>query len=125
MQEIRRRFRAAMDDDFNAPAALAVLFDLAKEVNIGLAAETPVAPEVWSAYAGLYRELAGDVLGLLPTGDAANADREDSLMQLLIELRREARANKNWALSDAIRDRLVDIGIILEDGKDGTAWKIR
>jgi cysteinyl-tRNA synthetase len=125
MQEIRRRFRAAMDDDFNAPAALAVLFDLAKEVNVGLAAETPVAPEVWSAYAGLYRELAGDVLGLLPTGDAANADREDSLMQLLIELRREARANKNWALSDAIRDRLVDIGIILEDGKDGTAWKIR
>jgi cysteinyl-tRNA synthetase len=122
--DFRRRFQEAMDDDCNAPAALAVLFDLAKEVNNFLAAASPL-PEIWDGYIALYQELAGDVLGLLPAANAASAEREDALVRLLIDLRREARDNKNWALSDAIRDRLADIGILLEDAKDQTNWKIR
>jgi cysteinyl-tRNA synthetase len=122
---IRTRFQAAMDDDFNAPAALAVLFDFSREVNIALSAEAHPSTGLWDSYAALYRELAGDVLGLLPAAESASADRENALVRMLIQLRREARAEKNWALSDAIRDRMADIGIDLEDGKDDTAWKIR
>jgi cysteinyl-tRNA synthetase len=120
------RFHAAMDDDFNAPAAIAVLFDLAKEVNTYLAAESKPSMELISLYLGLYRELGGDVLGLLPAAtDAGNGERESALIQLLLELRREARDAKNWNLSDSIRDRLADMGVVLEDGKDGTKWKIQ
>ena len=77
------------------------------------------------AFARLYRELAGDVLGVLPKRGPASEDRESPLIRLLMDLRNEARARKEWALSDSIRDRLAKIGIVLEDGKDGTTWKIQ
>jgi cysteinyl-tRNA synthetase len=77
------------------------------------------------AFLGLYRELAGGVLGVLPLKGAASGDRESPLIRLLMDLRNEARARKEWALSDSIRDRLAAMGIVLEDGKDGTTWKIQ
>ena len=124
-EDVRRRFRAAMDDDFNAPAALAVLFDLTREVNTGLGMEKGPGREDLEAFLGLYRELAGGVLGVLPLKGAASGDRESPLIRLLMDLRNEARARKEWALSDSIRDRLAAMGIVLEDGKDGTTWKIQ
>jgi cysteinyl-tRNA synthetase len=123
-QEYIVRFRAAMDDNFNAPAALAVLFDLAKEVNTVFAADAAPAIEQIHVFLALYHALAGDVLGLLPSANNASAERESALIGLLIELRREARDLKNWSLSDSIRDRLAAIGVVLEDGKDGTKWKV-
>ena len=114
-----------MDEDFNAPAAIAVLFDFTREVNIRIGAESAPARMELEHYAALYRELAGDVLGLLPKGDAGSQARESSLIQLLVALRNEARARKEWKLSDSIRDRLAEIGVVLEDGKEGTTWKIQ
>ncbi len=114
-----------MDDDFNAPAALAVLFDFTREVNSGLAMEKGPGREDLEAFARLYRELAGDVLGVLPKKGSGSGDRESPLIRLLADLRNEARARKEWALSDSIRERLSRMGIILEDGKDGTTWKIQ
>jgi cysteinyl-tRNA synthetase len=114
-----------MDEDFNAPAAIAVLFDFTREVNTGLGAEKALGRKDLELFAALYRELAGDVLGLLPKGDAGSRARESSLIQLLVGLRNEARTRKDWPLSDAIRDRLAEIGVILEDGKEGTTWKIQ
>ena len=55
----------------------------------------------------------------------ASQARESSLIQLLMTLRNEARARKEWAISDSIRDRLAEIGVMLEDGKEGTTWKIQ
>jgi len=124
-EDTRRRFREAMDDDFNAPAALAVLFDFTREVNTALGMEKVPGREDLDVFADLYRELAGDVLGVLPGKGAASGERETPLIRLLGELRNEARARKDWALSDAIRDRLGKIGVLLEDGKDGTTWKIQ
>ena len=124
-EDVRRRFRRAMDEDFNAPAAIAALFDFTREVNTGLGSETKLGRKDLELFAALYRELAGDVLGLLPKGDPGSRARESALIQLLMGLRNEARARKDWPLSDAIRDRLAGIGVLLEDGKEGTSWKIQ
>jgi len=124
-EDVRLRFREAMDADFNAPAALSVLFDLTREVNTALAAAQPPARADLEAFAALYRELAGGVLGILPDADGASAERESALLHLLVDLRNEARQRKDFALSDAIRDRLAAMGVTLEDGKDGTTWKIQ
>ena len=123
-EDVRGRFRQAMDEDFNAPAAIAVLFDFTREINIRLAAQKAPGQKDLEQYAALYRELAGDVLGLLPKADAGSHARESALIQLLAALRHEARARKDWALSDSIRDRLAEIGVVLEDGKEGTTWKV-
>jgi cysteinyl-tRNA synthetase len=74
----------------------------------------------------LYRRLAGDVLGLIPDQPqrGASVEREEGLIRLLIGLRAEARANREWAKADQIRDRLGELGVMLEDRPDETIWKI-
>ena len=123
----RKKFFEAMDDDFNTPQAIAVLFDLGKEVNALLNDPTPPAPGVWKGITALYEELAGNILGM-DTGAAETGSPGDhadlpGLMNLLIALRTEARSMKLWALSDKIRDGLAQLGYTLEDGREGTSWK--
>jgi cysteinyl-tRNA synthetase len=74
----------------------------------------------------LYRELGGDVLGIIPdqVQSGASADREEGLIRLLVDLRAQARASRDWATSDEIRDQLREIGVVLEDRADGTTWKL-
>jgi cysteinyl-tRNA synthetase len=126
LDEIKAKFVEAMDDDFNAPAAIAVLFDLSKLANMELNAEAAPTRPALEAIDALYRELGGQVLGLIPEQAAAavNAEREAGLIRLLIEMRAAARQRKDFAQADAIRDRLKALGVGLEDGKDGTTWKI-
>jgi cysteinyl-tRNA synthetase len=128
LAEYQARFVAAMDDDFNAPAAIAVLFDLARVVNSLLnAAEAPPTRRVLEAVDALYRELGGQVLGIVPeqASAGASAEREAALIRLLIDMRAEARQRKDFAASDSIRQRLAGLGITLEDGKEGTTWRIQ
>ena len=124
--EARAAFVAAMDDDFNTAAALAGLFEFNKIVNTLLNAEAPVAQGTLQAIDAFYGETAGQVLGVLSgqSATAANADREAGLIRLLIELRAEARKRKDFATGDAIRNRLAALGVALEDGKEGTSWKL-
>jgi cysteinyl-tRNA synthetase len=126
LAEIKASFVAAMDDDFNAPAAVAALFELSRLSNTLLNADAAPSRAALEAVAALYGELGGQVLGILPKASAASgsAEREAGLIRLLIEMRAEARARKDFKQSDAIRDRLKALGVILEDGKDGTTWKI-
>jgi cysteinyl-tRNA synthetase len=114
-----------MDDDFNAPAALAVLQEMTRQVNILLNEEGPHSQGTLAAIDKLYRELGGDVLGIIPdqADSSANAEREEGLIRLLLELRANARAQKDWATSDQIRDQLRALGVVLEDRADGTIWK--
>ena len=119
-------FRAAMDDDFNSPQAIAVLFDLAREANQVLAAETLFTKESLEALAAFYDLHAGAILGIADSAEARGGGDETlvaALMDLLIRVRAEIRTQKLWALSDKIRDGLAGLGIVLEDKKTGTSWK--
>jgi cysteinyl-tRNA synthetase len=113
-----------MDDDVNTPQALAVLFDLAHEVNQMLAGPPP-GKSALESVAKLFEELGGGILGL--RFGAAGAQRTDDLlpglMDLVVGVRSEIRGQKLWSLSDKIRDGLAALGITLEDKKEGTSWK--
>jgi cysteinyl-tRNA synthetase len=116
-----------MDDDFNAPAALAVLQDYTRQVNTLINEGGSQTAGSLAALDQLYRQLGGDVLGIIPdqadTG-GGSADREDGLVRLLIDLRAQARSSKDWATADQVRDKLKALGIVLEDRSDGTIWKV-
>lgn len=115
------RFNAAMDDDFNVPEALTVLFDLAREVNRTQAS----TPEKAMAYAAQLREL-GQLLGLLtqqPQAFLQGGDADVERIEALIQERQAARAAKDWARADAARDALKAMNIELEDGANGTTWR--
>jgi cysteinyl-tRNA synthetase len=122
------RFETAMDSDFNTPQALAALFDYNRSVNGVLNGETPPTGETLDAIDSTYRQLGGDVLGIVPeqvsAGQVGAAGMEDELIKVLVDLRTAARKNKDFGTSDAIRDNLAELGIILQDGPDGTTWKI-
>jgi cysteinyl-tRNA synthetase len=127
LDEHRERFTNAMNDDFNAPIALASLYDLTREVNTLLNSGEAVGKAALTAIDGLYRELGGQVFGIIPDeiGEAgADSARQDGLIQLLIEIRKDARTKKDFATSDLIRDRLTALGVALEDRADGTIYKI-
>ncbi|WP_166837939.1 cysteine--tRNA ligase [Rheinheimera pleomorphica] len=117
------RFKAAMDDDFNTPEALPVLFELAREVNRFKETDPAKAAEL----AGVLNLLAG-VLGLLQ-GDAeaflqsGASDDDVAEIEALIAQRNTARANKDWAAADAARDALTAKGIIVEDKNGVTSWR--
>jgi cysteinyl-tRNA synthetase len=126
LDEHKARFIEAMDDDFNTPQALAALFDLNKEVNTLLNSGEPVSRAMLEAIDGLYRELGGDVLGIIPDQlpEESGGGLENALVQILIDLRQEFRQTKDWAKADAIRDHLAEVGIVLKDGPDGTRWRL-
>ncbi|CNH19238.1 cysteinyl-tRNA synthetase [Yersinia frederiksenii] len=123
--EFEARFRAAMDDDFNTPEAYSVLFDIAREVN-------RLKTEDIAAANGLAAELRklAHVLGLLEQdpelflqSGAQTDDDEVAKIEALIKQRNDARSSKDWALADSARDQLNELGIVLEDGPQGTTWR--
>jgi len=109
IEEFRKRFEDAMDDDFNAPSALAVLFDLVTHIN------------KHGAGKNLLLEL-GEVLGLFEKRKTPKLKIE---IKKLIEERNKARKAKDFKAADKIREKLDKMGIILEDQKDGTGWRVK
>ena len=135
LENARARFLAAMDDDFNAPVGLSVLFDLVRQTNVCMA-ETVTEQDVGKKHRlvasldqmiGLLRDLGTEVLGL-EFGTEARGSGEGltpQLVQLLIDLRNDARKAKNFAEADTIRMRLDEAGILLEDTPQGTKWRFK
>jgi cysteinyl-tRNA synthetase len=113
----RERFIAAMDDDLNTAQAISVLFDLAREINRARDAGRSVG-----AAQAMLRELAG-VLGMRLVAGVSEAIAAAPFIELLIELRKELRDAKQYALADRVRTSLGELGIVLEDGPGGTTWK--
>jgi cysteinyl-tRNA synthetase len=121
----RKRFEESMDDDFNTPGALGVLYDLTREVNTLLHGDKALSKGDLEAIDNAYRRLGGDVLGIIPDEfeDEGQAGLSDSLIGLLIETRTKLRAAKQWELADQIRKELTGLGIELKDSPEGTTWQ--
>jgi cysteinyl-tRNA synthetase len=129
IEQHKERFVEAMNNDFNTPQALAALFDFNRAVNTLINGDKPIVRNTLVAIDETYRVLGGNILGIIPNelspagqGSAAQGLEED-LVRLLVNLRAAARKNKDFATSDAIRDGLSEIGVVLEDRPDGTIWK--
>lgn len=117
IEEHRTAFEEAMDDDFNTANAISILFELAKHANYYLQ-EDNTADKVINAFIEMFDRIAS-VLGLT-MGEQELLDQD---VEELIEKRNEARRNRDFALSDQIRDQLKSMNIILEDTAQGTRWK--
>jgi len=111
-----------MDDDFNTPGALGALFDLVREINRRRAAGEP-AGEVGAGQWTLQALAA--VLGLQIDAPKSAANGEDAgpFIELLLATRQRLREAKQWALADEVRDRLRDLGVLVEDRPDGAVWR--
>ena len=118
-----QQFCQAMDDDFNTPQALAVLFEMAKELNVA----KDENPDLARSLAATLRTLGG-VIGLLQLKPESflqgqNDDDEVAVIEALIIQRNQARVDKNWALADEARDKLNALNVILEDSAGKTTWR--
>ena len=125
-EELRAAFDEAMDDDFNTALAISQFFALSKEINIyyqDVTAGKAFDAENFAKVKNVWDAMAG-IIGLFEQQEeAADDGLTEKLMELIISIRQDARKNKNWAIADKIRDELKEIGIVLEDTKNGVRWK--
>ena len=116
LEGLKTKFIAAMDDDLNTADAIAAIFDMVKEVNLSIKENT--SAELMDSANDVIRELAG-VLGIAQKEE----NKIDDEIQKLIDQRQQARTDKNWKLADEMRDKLKEMGIVLEDTPQGVKWK--
>ena len=122
----KKRCYDAMNDDFNTPILIAELFEGIRFVNILNDKRETITTEDLEILTTTLETLTFDVLGIRNEKSIANnSDKLDGVIKMLITMREEARANKNWSLSDEIRDKLLALGIQLKDGKDNTSFSIQ
>jgi cysteinyl-tRNA synthetase len=126
LKQLKEKFEAAMNDDLNTSIALSVVFELVRLAN-GLVEEGTAVKGTLDVVDDLFRKLGGDCLGIIKDEypQAAGADDEllERLVNVFIEQRSNARERKDFAAADAVRGKLEEIGIVLEDKPDGTEWR--
>lgn len=124
VQAWRKDCYAAMNDDFNTPILISHLFEAVKFINGSQGKPSGLNETDLELLKNSMSAFVFDVLGLEDLGEQKGNDKLDDVMNMLIQMRAKARADKDWALSDALRDQLAAIGIQLKDGKDGTGYSI-
>ena len=120
VEATKQSFIEAMDDDFNTPLALAALYELVKAINT--ARDNGATNDQLQPAQAMLRELTG-VLGLRLQEKQGSGGDADQFIDLLVNVRSEVRKQKLWQLSDLIRDELKELGVALEDTKEGTKWR--
>lgn len=120
------QFREAMDDDFNTPQAIAALFDMNRRVNDLLNSGKTLSQGTLTAIDDVYRQLGGQVLGIVPDDLAQDISGElvEGLVDTILELRARYREEKKWEEADALRERLAELGIAVDDRPEGTTWRL-
>ncbi len=116
-EELAFKYEAAMEDDFNTADAIAAVFELVKLSN------STVSPDSSAAYIDFMKELLEKLCGVLGILTVRKAEALDEEIEAMIEARQQARKAKNFALADEIRGKLLDMGIVLEDTREGVKWK--
>ncbi|MBQ8581018.1 MAG: cysteine--tRNA ligase [Alistipes sp.] len=124
--ELERRCAEAMADDLNSPMVISAMFDWVRIINSAVEGKETLTAEDVATLKGIFERYAIEVLGLKDEKSAAGAgrDRVTPLVEMLLEERLKARAAKDWAASDRIRDGLAAAGIRVKDRKDGTDWEL-
>jgi cysteinyl-tRNA synthetase len=117
----------AMDDDFNTPQAIAALFDLNKNVNDLLNSGEALSQGTLTAISDLYSELGGRILGIVPDDLAQDTGGElvKGLMEIILDIRRQYRTSEEWEHADALRQRLIELGVVVEDRPEGPTWRLK
>ncbi len=124
LKKIEEACYAAMDDDFNTPMVIANLFELVKLANSAADNKAVFTRADLDLARKLYKDFVEDILGLPSSASGGkSAESLDGVMEILLEIRAKAKANKDFATSDMIRDKLKAVGIAVMDGKDGASWK--
>ena len=130
VDELRNKCYDAMNDDFSTPTVISALFDASKTINSIVDKKETISADVLKALTELFDTFAFEILGLRKSSsssDGNNAAREEAfgkVVDMLLEQRMKAKANKDWATSDLIRDRLAALGFEVKDTKDGFSWKL-
>ena len=123
--ELQLKCYAAMNDDFNTSVLIAHLFDALKIINSANDKKTKLTQDDIDLLKTIYQNFVFDVLGLKnEKTDTKTSEALSKVMELIIDIRAKVKADKNFELSDNIRDKLIDAGIQIKDTKEGTAWKI-
>lgn len=122
-EKLKTEVYDALNDDFNTPLAIAALFEGARIINSINDGKDTITAADKAQLQKLFNEIVFDVLGLKEEG-VNNSDKIEGLMKLILELRNDMRAKKDFATSDKIRDELLKLGIHVKDGKEGASWII-
>ena len=115
-----------MDDDLNTPIVISYLFDACHTINQLADKQTTITPGALDDLKNIFNTFCLDLLGL-KTEQRDNGEREEAFgkaIDLLLDIRKEAKENKEWATSDKIRNKLADLGFEVKDTKDGATWKL-
>jgi cysteinyl-tRNA synthetase len=122
VKDLVNRAYDAMNDDFNTPMVVAVLFDAVKEINLLKAGtKTATAADI-EGLKKLFNDFLVEIMGIQSEETASSNDISASLMQVILDLRKDAKENKNYAMSDKIRDELKALKIAIKDTKEGAEW---
>ena len=124
---LRQNCYDAMNDDMASPMVISHLFDACRVINTVLDKKASISQEVVAALTDVFHTFAFEILGLAEEKDGSNKAREEAfgkVVDIVLEQRQQAKAEKNWALSDQIRDQLAALGFEVKDTKDGFSWSL-
>ncbi len=127
VEKLKQACYEAMNDDLASPMVISTLFEACRIINTVIDKKASITAEVAQALAEMYRTFAFDILGLKEDSGQSNKAREEAfgaVVNMILEQRQQAKADKNWALSDKIRDDLAALGFEVKDTKDGQTWSL-
>ncbi len=123
--ELKEKCYAAMNDDFNSPITIATLFEGVKWINSINNGKASLKTEDLELLKKLFNDFVFEILGLKPAEtNCDNSDLLDGVMQTILEIRKEAKIDKNWDLADKIRNDLGKLNISIKDSKKGSSWEL-
>ena len=123
--EYRQKCYDAMNDDLNTPIVISHFFDMAKVINTVNDKKATLSQPDIDEMKSVFDTFLFDILGLRDEATGNNTQLLDGLMHMILDVRAQAKANKDWATSDKIRDMLSDLGVTVKDGKDGATWELK
>ena len=124
VKEYRQKCYDAMNDDFNTPIVISHLFDMAKVINTVNDKKATLTQADIDELKGVMDTFVFEIMGLRDEASSDNTALIDGLMKMILDIRATAKANKDWATSDKIRDELGTLGVTVKDGKDGATYEL-